>query len=401
MNSETRALAFTATCHGLVHVLELAYGALLVGIASEFGASFFIMGVLANVFGLAFGFTALPSGFLADRIGEKRLLVVCCLMSGVAAAGVGLANSIYTLGAALLVLGLALGLYHPAGAAFIAKTGHRTGMAFGYLGVGGNLGLALAPVIVGSIAALSNWRAAYTLLSIPMVLLAAAFAFGLRGVRPVEREGYPRGVVGTTRRRATVASLSLILAAQLLNGFIYRGVVTFLPLYLGQSVARVSSESGLMFLAGSVTTVVLLFGVGGQFFGGYLSERVRPEMLALAVCLGSFPLLIAVGASQGLLLVVITCAFAVFHFMGQPIFNLLVSDYSPVTWRGRVFGFSFFCNFGLGSFSAGILGYVADRAGLNWVFAAASGFALLALAAVLVLLFRYGGMGKRSASNGY
>jgi len=374
---------------------------MLAGIALEFGASLFIMGVLANIFGLAFGFTALPSGFLADRIGEKRLLAVCCLVSGVAAVGVGMATNIYVLGAALLVLGLALGLYHPAGAAFVAKTSRRTGMAFGYLGVGGNLGIALAPVLVGSIAAVSNWRAAYTILAIPMVLLAAVFAFGLRDVRPVEQEVSRSGAVRTSERQATVVSLALILAAQVLNGFIYRGVVTFLPLYLGQNVGQISSEGGLIFLAGSVTTVVLLFGVGGQFFGGYLSERIRPEILALAVCLGSFPLLIAMGVSYGLVLVVITCAFAVFHFMGQPVFNVMVSDYSPVRWRGRVFGVSFFCNFGLGSFSAGMLGYVADQAGLNWVFPAASGFALLALAAVLVLLFRYGGRRGRNAPSGY
>ncbi|MEW6141840.1 MAG: MFS transporter [Chloroflexota bacterium] len=397
MSSETKALTCTATCHGLVHVLELAYGVMLAGIAIEFGASLFIMGVLANIFGLAFGFTALPSGFLADRIGEKRLLAVCCLVSGIAAVGVGLSTNVYVLGAALLALGLALGLYHPAGAAFVAKTSRRTGMAFGYLGVGGNLGIALAPVLAGSIAAVSNWRAAYIVLAVPMVLLAAVFAFGLRGVRPAEREASRSGAVRTSERQATVVSLALILAAQLLNGFIYRGVVTFLPLYLGQSVGQVSSEGGLIFLAGSVTTVVLLFGVGGQFFGGYLSERIRPEILALVVCLGSFPLLIAVGVSYGLVLVVITCVFAVFHFMGQPVFNVLVSDYSLVKWRGRVFGFSFFCNFGLGSFSAGMLGYVADQAGLNWVFPASSGFALLALVAVLVLLFRYGGMGRRSA----
>ncbi|MCX8126710.1 MAG: MFS transporter, partial [Dehalococcoidia bacterium] len=388
MSFETRALASTAVCHGVVHILELAYGVLLFGIAAELGASLFIMGLLANIFGLAFGFTALPSGFLADRIGERRLLAICCLLSGIAAIGVGLSVNVYLLGLALLLLGLALGLYHPAGAAFVAKTSCRPGMAFGYLGIGGNLGVAVAPIMVGSIAAILNWRAAYLLLAIPMVLLSIVFYFGIRNSQRVEREDVPPDVVRAPDHRLRITFLSLVLAAQFLNGLIYRGVVTFLPLYLGLSAGYASNGLSLMFLAGSVTTVVLLFGVGGQFLGGYLSDRFRAERLALVVCLGSFPLLITMGITFGPVLVMAACIFAVFHFMGQPVFNVLVSDNSPVSWRGRVFGFSFFSNFGLGSFSAGLLGHVADRIGLNWVFPVASGFAILALVVVLVLIFQ-------------
>ena len=50
---EKRAITYTAACHGLVHILELTYGAVLIGIALEFGASFLVLGVLANIFGLS------------------------------------------------------------------------------------------------------------------------------------------------------------------------------------------------------------------------------------------------------------------------------------------------------------------------------------------------------------
>jgi len=74
---EKQAITYTAACHGLVHILELTYGAVLIGIAQEFGASLFALGTLANIMGFAFGIMALPVGLLADRISERRLLMLC------------------------------------------------------------------------------------------------------------------------------------------------------------------------------------------------------------------------------------------------------------------------------------------------------------------------------------
>jgi hypothetical protein len=46
----------------------------------------------------------------------------------------------------------------------------------------------------------------------------------------------------------------------------------------------------------------------------------------------------------------------------------IVADYSPVAWRGRSYGISFFCSFGIGSFSATFLGYIAERSNTSWIF---------------------------------
>ncbi len=86
---EKQVVGYTSVCHGLVHVLELAYGVVLISIAQEFGASLFILGILANVMGFAFGFAALPTGFLADRTSERNLLIFCCLGMGVSSIAIG------------------------------------------------------------------------------------------------------------------------------------------------------------------------------------------------------------------------------------------------------------------------------------------------------------------------
>ena len=383
---EKQVVAYTSACHALDHVLEMTYGVVLIGIAGEFGTGLFVLGILSNIAGFAFGLAALPSGFLTDRIGERRLLTLFCLGSGLASIGVALSPNVYVLGATLALLGLALGIYHPAGSAFIASRTTQTGMSFAYTGISGNLGVALGPILAGLIASSLGWRAPYLVFAIPAIALAALlFSFSRKEIPVVSSSAVETGTIRTSLQSA-VLPLILIFSAAALNGFIYRGIITFLPLYLSQRIQITFLNVSSMTLAGSFATVALIFGVAGQFLGGYLCDRRRHEVLALMVTVAAPPLLLLVGNSQGLILLLGAIVFAFFHFMGQPIYNNLIADYSPESWRGRNYGISFFCNFGIGSFSATFLGYIAERLGTNWVFIAMAGISIVTMVLFIILL---------------
>ena len=385
---EKQVVTYTSICHALTHISELTYGVVLIGIAQEFGVGLFLLGVLANITGFAFGIASLPSGFLADRVGERRLLMIFCLSSGVASIIVGLSSNIYVLGVALAILGLALGIYHPVGSAFIARATKHRGMAFGYIGVSGNLGVALGPILAGIIASTLGWRAPYLIFAIP-AFLTAGFLYSFNRT---EIPSVPKATTGVdtekTSSRLIILPLVLIFIASAMNGFVYRGLITFLPLYLSQRLHFTFFNLDSMALAGSFTTIALIFGVLGQFLGGYLSDRRRREVLALIVTVASAPLLLLMGRSEGLILMLAAIAFAFFYFMGQPIYNNLIADYSPAGWLGRSYGISFFCTFGIGSFSATFLGYTAERLGISSVFVVMAGITLVTLVCVVLLLVR-------------
>ncbi|MFW6150042.1 MAG: MFS transporter [Chloroflexota bacterium] len=385
---EKRAIVYACACHALIHILELTYGTVLAGIREEFGAGFLLSGVLANVFGFAFGFAALPVGVLADRLDERRLLMFCSLGMGLASIGIGLAPNTYALGAALLLLGLALGIFHPVSSAFVARVIRNRGMGYAYLGVGGNIGLAAGPILAGSIASLWGWRASYLVFAVPALVLAVLFRSFSRaelgpGIEPRATEGAGKGEL-----RAYAIPLSLILFGAVMNGFIYRGAMTFLPVYLSERVAVGVFDLDMLFVAGSFTTLALLFGVLGQFLGGSLSEKRRREVVALLSATATVPLLLVVSFTTEAPLMLGAAGFAFFHFMGQPVYNALVADYSPAHWRGRLFGIYFFCTFGVGSFSATLLGYVAEAYGMEQVFTTSAGFGVLVALATAILLVR-------------
>jgi len=385
---EKRAIAYTASCHGLVHVLEVTYGAVLVSIAQQFGASLFVLGVLANVMGFAYGAMALPAGFFADRLSERHLLALCCLGMGVASIAISLAPNIILLGVALAVLGLTMGIYHPVGTAFISRAVSQRGLAFGYLGVAGSAGVAVGPLLAGIIASFMGWRAAYFIFAIPAFILAAVFFFSVRGEAGFMPKPAAQTVTARSSLRPVLMSLALVFFIQVMAGFIYRGVLTFLPLYLSQRIHFSFLNMDSVLIAGSFTTIALVFGIGGQFIGGHLMEYKRHENLIFFTFLMAVPSLALMGRSQELLLMVAASVFAFFYFMGQPVLNGLVADYTPSDWRGRIFGAYFFSNFAIGSFSASILGLLADKYGTNWVFTTAAGFGLLALIGTAFLMMR-------------
>jgi len=383
---ESHAVVYNAACHGLVHFAELTYPAVLVLIASEFGSGLFLLGIVANISAFAFGIGALPAGFLSDRIGERRLLYLCVLGAGVVALIVGLSPNLIVLSVALAGLGIVLGLYHPAGAAFITKVAKSPAMAFGYLGIGGNLGIAFGPFLAASVAALLGWRASYIVLVLPLLLMSALI-YRLPRIEAAPVESTPnRPEPEKMSSRPTVAPLVLIYLSNTLLGFIYRGAMTFLPLYIMDRVSFSLFNIDSVALAGSFTTIALLFGIAGSYFGGRLPKGERLERWLIIAPIVLVPTLLVMGTSYGGVLMVAASVYAFFHFAGQPMLNTLVAKYTPPRWRGRSYGITFFCAFGIGSFAAGISGYIAENLGINWVFTMLAGVGILMLACVLILV---------------
>jgi MFS family permease len=122
-------------------------------------------------FSYAFGFAALPSGLLTDRLGTQRVLYLCLGGAGLAGVLVGLSPNVWVLAIGLAALGLAIGLYHPAGISLIAQGVRQRGMALGLHGVAGNLGIAATPLLASVFADAFSWRAAYFFLAGLAVIL--------------------------------------------------------------------------------------------------------------------------------------------------------------------------------------------------------------------------------------
>ncbi len=383
--AERRLIAYAAFAHGLVHIMELTYPAVLSRIEDDFGIRAVVSGGIATVFGWAFGSTAIPAGFLTERLGSRRVLLYAFVGAAVVAVLVGLSPNEWFLAASLGVLGLCVGLYHPAGLSLMAQGVRQRGLALGFHGAAGNLGQAAAPAIAVGLAIAVDWRVAFFFLAGLAALMALALSVttlpvqGEAEVVTVESETPVAHHAGPepSRRNHLLVPLVLVYAAFVLSGTVYRGAITFLPRHLEDFV----NED----LGGVFVTVALLMGAVGQLVGGALSQRVRLERLAPVLGLLAIPALVLTGVGSGALLVVVAAAFIFFYFAAQPVYTGLIADYAPAGAVGRSYGVSFFAGFGIGGSGGVIAGLFVDRWDTGAAFLGLTGFLAVTVALSLVL----------------
>jgi len=363
---------------------------LLTRIQDDFGTRDVAMGALATVFGWTFGSSAIPAGFLSDRLGSRRVLVYAFAGSSVMAVLVGLSPNAWVLAATLAGLGLTIGLYHPAGLSAVAQGVSRRGIALGFHGVAGNLGQVLAPAIAVGLAIAVDWRAGFFCIAGLSALLAIILSrahlpvHGDSEVLSQEEVAEPalQEASGPIPNRL-LTPLLLTYGAFVLGGVVYRGVVTYLPKHLEELV---SEDFGGAFVA-----VAFIMGAIGQLVGGWLSQGIRLERMAPVIAAAAVPALILMAILSGALLVIASSAFVFFYFANQPVFTGLIADYTPPGAVGRSYGVSFFAGFGIGSLGGVIAGALVD----TWDTEAAFWGLSIFMALVVVLSFALWALAER------
>ena len=369
--SERTYVLTVSFVHVLVHATELTFAALLLRIEADFGTDLLLLGVLANVGAFAFGFGALPAGFLVDRLGTVPVLRLALAGSALTSLFVALADGEVMLGVGLTLLGFGTGLYHPAGITLLART-RRRARNLGLHGAVGNFGIAAAPAAAAALAVLVDWRAAYFLLA---ALAGLTFLWSLRldGAGPVPDPDpvTPAGGDAAPRRQGRTALL-LVYGAFVVSGLIYRGSLTFIPAHIEEQVSIALFGWEAAAVAGALSTVALMGGAIGWYGGGLAAERWRRPSLLLVLSPAVVAVLLWMSFATDLGLLLAVFFFVIVSFTMQPSLVTLVAEYSP---PGR-----------LGSFAATFAGFFADRWGTDSVFSmlAAVGVVgtLLALALV-------------------
>lgn len=400
-SNDRKIAAFTMLGHGLVHWFEMSIPIFLVVWLDAFPQSVALVGLIVALGYAPFGIGALPAGVLADRYGAKRLVLLCFAGMTLSFLLLPFATSIYAVGAALVVWGVAASIYHPAGMSLISTGAHERGTVFAWHGIAGNLGIALGPFTTATLLIFFDWQVAAALVAIPGVI---AILYGLRAeFDPTAAVGEDVDAgAGTALTPATVLSNSKHLFASaflvvfvlvIFEGLFYRGVLTYLPEILQDldAMAAITLDVGLAGIEPSdyVFVGLLVVGMAGQYAGGKLSDRVAVErgLLVAFGILALLALLFVPATELGLVGILAVCALlGFFLFAIQPFYQVAVALYTPADTRGLSYGFTYLGEFGFGAASIAIGGFVLDEATLAAFFATLAAFALVGGALALLLL---------------
>jgi MFS family permease len=416
--SNPRQIWLITGAHAINEFYSVALPPLLPLLVADFSVSYARAGALVTVFYVVYSIFQLPAGLLADRIGQRGLLAGGMV---VLAAGIGLASvapDYRTLVVAQALAGLGGSTYHPTGMSLVSdfETGGTEGRAMGIHGLGGIVGTALAPALIGGVAALYGWRIALQVGALVGVLYAGVFAVLYappasysenRSESRIESEegGETEGInadserldtdggVDSRSRDGLLARLSrlfnvplawwvvVLFLADFLVSFEIGAVRTYATSYLFQRVGESTATANGVFFA-------MLVGGGIASLGaGHLADRLDRVSLSVGVLALSAGGLIAtalVPASvvvlYGWFLLLGVVVYAIF-----PALNALTTEYSEKEFSGSLFGLMLTAASLGGAAGPLTFGWLAEAVGIRTAFPAIAAVALLAIPAFLLL----------------
>ncbi len=346
-----------STAHAFVHVYEMSLPSVEQEIAAEYysgeqAAGKQFTGRLSSAWRLMWGIGAIVAGWLVDRFGSRRLLVIylwgCSLACGLAS----LVSSEGSLFITMMIMGALASIYHPAGLALISHetTPETRPYSLGLHGIFGSAGIGLTPLVIGILKdADFDWRQIYWSLLWPGIVLGGAILIDayMRRRQPDQR----RLAAAADDKPPDYRSYFVLTLLAAIQGFIYSALMSFLVRYLDRDLA---GQSGGNYTASGV----LLMGCVGQYFAGRWARPRQLEWQVTLVTFGNVPLLIWMALAAGWWRPAAAGLWALVHFMHQPLYNSLIAKYTPRNRRSLCYGFSFAMGLGLGSFGALFAGHI-------------------------------------------
>jgi len=386
----------------------MLYALVLTQLMRDFGMSKTTSGLLGTLTLLASGIGGVAFGFLADRVGRKRALMLSILTYSVCSFASGLATSVLMLAVARFVLGLGMGGEWNTGATLVAETWPTEfrAKAISIVQSSWALGFAVAALVAGPVSRYFGWRAVFFVGILPALLTLWIQRSvpesdmweeqeRLRALRPsmkfpgrdaakrnaVESETDSYVSAATVESDPNVASFSRIFRPPLVKRtfalllfnffgmFAWWGLFTWLPPYLSLPVEHGGRGLGVM----GTTTLLVVLNLFGMFPGylsfGWVADHLgrRKTFLLYTLAAALLVPLYAAARSPGALLVLGTAA----AFFGTGIFSgsgIIGSEIFPTSVRARALGFTYNGARSMSSVAPLVIGRVGQTKGLSWAF---------------------------------
>jgi MFS family permease len=435
---EKSILLAVSICHGLVHCYMLVFPMIYKSLGTALNLKFAGVGFVGMASYLAFGFGALPTGFLSDKLGARILLIICIAGMTLASVVAFFATSEVGVVIALVLLGLFGSLYHPVGLSLLSTSIKELGKGLGIHGMAGTIGDACAPIVAGVVTARLGWSYSYLALGVLGGAVVALVARTLKqepgplvrarehlhsmeqaeylelGGRP-ERPEHPEhtaraelharpGRPAPTEdpehpgfsqpKKGLGGELIILYAVGMFYGLTYRVLMTFFPSYLSDRVTYIGGNVGRL---GWISSGILVISLVGPLLGGHLASTrrmIERNLLVVFSMLAALSLGFYFLRDAALILVAVPTVLLLYCF--QPLQNVLVAMSSHHTERGRVYGINYAVSFGVGALGAGMGGVIGERYGMRSIFLLMLGFCLVEI--VLIAASRY--LRRRSHEDG-
>ncbi len=180
-------LAFFATM-----VARLVISPVVPEIVDTFDSSSGILGLALTGLWMAYAFVQFPSGVLADRYGERRIILAAVGLTTVVSGLLALSPSMPIFIALTLLLGGVAGLHYSVATTLLTRKLNNIGTAIGLHNSGAPLAGLIAPIAAAAVSQWLGWRAAIALGAVAALPVFILFQWKVRPTEPA-RPTQPMG----------------------------------------------------------------------------------------------------------------------------------------------------------------------------------------------------------------
>ena len=361
-----RELWLITVGHALTHWYPATFYLLLPLIGNELGLSYSQIGLVITCQYVAAAVANVPGGVLVDTVGRKGLLMAVSLFwVGFPYLLIGFTEGYLMLLACVALVGFGNSLWHPTAIPTLGQRyPDRKGLVLSLHGMGGNVGDAVAPVLVGAALAIFTWREVVVMNVVPgLVVALLMFVFlgsmhlGARksAAEPQSLEQYWKGVRELFRNRALI----LLSTGSTFRSMTQTALLTFLPVYLAHEMGYSP------FVVGACLFALQAAGFAAAPIAGHLSDRMGRRSIVMGSMATTAVVLLAMAVSGGsALFVVLVAVLGFFLYAIRPVIQAWMLETTPRNMAGSSIGILFGAQAVGAAVGPLVAGMVADRQGL-------------------------------------
>ena len=370
--------------HSLTHWYPATFYLLLPIVGRELGLSYSQIGLIMTCQYIAGAVANVPGGVLVDTVGRKGVLMAISLFwVGFPYLLMGFTHSYLMLLGCVALVGFGNSLWHPTAIPTLARRfPERKGLVLSLHSMGGNVGDAIAPIVVGALLAVLSWREVVILNVVPGIVIALLlFVFlGTLRLGGSKREAsrdpgtqslrdYFRGLPELFRSRGLV----LLSTSSAFRSMTQNALLTFLPVYLAYEMGYSP------FWVGACMFALQTAGFAAAPIAGHLSDRMgRKSVMMTSMAMTAVVLVFMAFAGKSLAFVFFVAVLGFFLYAIRPVMQAWLLESTPKNMGGTSIGVLFGAQ-ALGSSIGPLLGgVVADSFGLPATFTFLAGTIVLA-----------------------
>lgn len=319
-------------------------------------------------------------GLYTDRRPQPFSLALAMTSTLLGLILLSLATSLGLVLLAVAFVGLGSSIFHPeASRVAHLSSGGQHGFAQSLFQVGGNVGSSLGPLLAAAIIVTRGqgsimWFSLLALLGI-IVLIGVGRWYGRALRRHQQARGngaQPQTQLSPMSRRRVAFSLGILVILVFSKYFYLAGMASYYTFFVMQ-------KFGLSVQSAQLHLFIFLFAIAaGTFLGGPIGDRIGRKAVIWASILGVAPFAMALPYAN--LFWTATLAAIIGLILASAFSAILVYAQELVPGKvGLMAGLFFGLAFGMGGIGSAVLGAVADRYGIRFIFQVCSFLPLIGL----------------------